>query len=335
MTLNINLEDVPWLILDLVKARILRNRMKLLDRMEQQEPPQTLKPLNQYPSIGARSSWRRDEPAATLDPENRTQEVVIWYPNTAPALGFRTPAAADVPGVFRAESDIFNNEIVTQYYNIENNEGSNVLRFDEGGNISWEFEVPGFRVGAGNFTLEFYSRIEGGPGSDPDGWSGALAVYLLDEGVPSFGFLSPGGTYIGLSQGRNLPPESSAEFYTASVQEVNESNEQIRGYETNLASSAVSSDDYSHVSLQRIDGTLYGHFRGQPMSLTLGNPDSPVANYGTDRLRVFVGFTNSGIAGPGNGDTTIFSGQVRVTNRGRYGTGTYTPPSDPFYDPTP
>jgi hypothetical protein len=286
-----------------------------------------------FPRIGSarQGGFSRIILPALPPDQSEFTELVIYYPSIAPSLGKLTPDGVDARGVFRAAGVIYENEVVSQFYNIESDGTSNVLRFDENGNISWEFEVPGFRVGTGDFTLEFYSRVENIRGGAPEGYSGSLSATLLDDSVPDFGSLGVGGTYVTLEQGRVLPAESSTELYSASVEEVNESNEQVRKYETNLAGSAVSSESYSHVSLQRIDGTLYGHFRGQPMSLTVGSSSSPVANYGTSRLRIFVGFANSGDGALG--DCSIYSGQIRISTRGVYGAGEYTPPTQPFYIP--
>lgn len=61
MTLNIDLEDVPFAIFEAVKARILANRRKL----GQQAPPPSLRPRPQFVKIGANSKiWRLPKPAA-------------------------------------------------------------------------------------------------------------------------------------------------------------------------------------------------------------------------------------------------------------------------------
>ena len=64
MTLNIDLEDVPDAILEAVKARIMANRRRLLDREELlRQPP--LQPKPQSRKFGADSkTWKRPQPAA-------------------------------------------------------------------------------------------------------------------------------------------------------------------------------------------------------------------------------------------------------------------------------
>lgn len=62
MTLNVNLEDVPWEILEAVKARIMANRRKL--EQEESNTRESLRPRPQYAKFGATSrSYRRPEPA--------------------------------------------------------------------------------------------------------------------------------------------------------------------------------------------------------------------------------------------------------------------------------
>ena len=63
---NLALEEVPFAILEVVKARILANRSKLGAEQDQQKPPPSLKPRPQLRKFGANSkTYRRPEPAAT------------------------------------------------------------------------------------------------------------------------------------------------------------------------------------------------------------------------------------------------------------------------------
>ena len=67
MTLNVNLEDVPWAILEVVKARIMANRKRLEDAQEQSLQAQLAASAErpQYRSIGASTRRRVDpEPGA-------------------------------------------------------------------------------------------------------------------------------------------------------------------------------------------------------------------------------------------------------------------------------
>ena len=316
MTLNLALEDVPWAILELVKARILRNRMKLLDQMEQQEPPQTLKPLNQYPSIGARSSWRRDEPAATLDPVDGVSQLIIWYPSTLPALGRVSPGNASVPGVFQEFS-------FSPGYITEEDNGSNVWvvtpTTTSSRNILHEFTVDNFAVGTGDFTLEFYARIQEVDAADGTTF-GLVSAFIAPnaEGFNSSDALS-------LAQQRQVAPPAAENYQLIAAESSGDSS---RENLLELPSSEVSPDAYFHCSYQRIGGVPHAHFRGEPVSLTSNDWTAGTVNYGSQQLKIAVALDNGN-----NG--SAFAGQVRLTTRALYGTGTYTPPTEPFYDPAP
>ena len=67
MSVNVALEDVPWAILEMVKARIMRNRRDL-ELSEDVQEQTTTKPVTALQSIGARGKrWGEEEPAATLE----------------------------------------------------------------------------------------------------------------------------------------------------------------------------------------------------------------------------------------------------------------------------
>lgn len=78
-SVNLDLQEVPFAILEVVKARILANRRRLGTGQEQQKPPPSLKPRPQLRKFGASSkNYRRPEPAATsggdISPHN-----MLWY----------------------------------------------------------------------------------------------------------------------------------------------------------------------------------------------------------------------------------------------------------------
>lgn len=65
MTLNIDLEDVPFAILETVKARIMANRRRL--QRDQQRPRPSLRPRPQFVKQGASSKgWRLQKTAAVV-----------------------------------------------------------------------------------------------------------------------------------------------------------------------------------------------------------------------------------------------------------------------------
>lgn len=66
---NLALEEVPFAILEAVKARIMANRRRLGVGRDGERPPPSLKPRPQLRKFGASSkSYRRPEPAATGGP---------------------------------------------------------------------------------------------------------------------------------------------------------------------------------------------------------------------------------------------------------------------------
>jgi hypothetical protein len=65
MTLNVNLEDVPFAILEAVRGRIMSNRRRLQENQEQQQQRPALQPKPQFRKFGADGrTWKRPEPAA-------------------------------------------------------------------------------------------------------------------------------------------------------------------------------------------------------------------------------------------------------------------------------
>lgn len=77
MTLNINLEEVPFAILEVVKARILANRRKL--QQGQQQPRPSLRPKPQFVKQGASSKGWRLPKQAVLAEESSKKIGVAWF----------------------------------------------------------------------------------------------------------------------------------------------------------------------------------------------------------------------------------------------------------------
>jgi hypothetical protein len=67
VTLNVNLEDVPWAILEAVRGRIMSNRRRMEQSQQEQQRP-ALQPKPQNRKFGADGrEWKRPEPAAVID----------------------------------------------------------------------------------------------------------------------------------------------------------------------------------------------------------------------------------------------------------------------------
>ena len=75
---NLALEEVPFAILEAVKARIMANRRRLGAGRDDERPPPSLKPRPQLRKFGANGkTYRRPEPAATGAPRKNYQALWI------------------------------------------------------------------------------------------------------------------------------------------------------------------------------------------------------------------------------------------------------------------
>jgi hypothetical protein len=79
---NLDLEDVPFAILEVVKARILANRRRLGLSQEQTKPRPSTRPRAQFRKTGASSrGWRKPQHGAGVLDGERRFGVVSWYTN--------------------------------------------------------------------------------------------------------------------------------------------------------------------------------------------------------------------------------------------------------------
>jgi hypothetical protein len=86
MTLNVNLEDVPWEILEAVRLRILAER-RAMEQSRLQRRPIALRPQAQFAKLGARADQRRlPEPAAILD----APSTIIAHAFTSDDLSYQS-----------------------------------------------------------------------------------------------------------------------------------------------------------------------------------------------------------------------------------------------------
>jgi|LakMenEpi03Aug12_release.lakeMendotaPanAssembly.Ray.scaffolds.fasta_scaffold428551_2 hypothetical protein len=161
MTLNINLEDVPDAILEAVKARIMANRRRLLDRQELlRQPP--LQPKPQSRKFGADSKrWKRPQPAAVANYGLGCDGVFIYFPSTAP------PLANDEGAVITREASAI------EPYSIVEGDGFTAYTIDveeivttflqEAWNVDFgETEID---ASTGEFTVQYLVKQEGSTGT--------------------------------------------------------------------------------------------------------------------------------------------------------------------------
>jgi hypothetical protein len=319
MTVNVALEDVPWAILEMVKARIMANRRRLL---EEDQTDAATQPVQTLQSIDARGNrWGEEEPAATLiyvvqDVVQDDNQIVIWWPTFSPAIGIARPSRTEVPGEFSGD-DAYESADNLWLINPVEGEGS---RF-----VAWQFAFNKFGIGTGDFTLEFYAKIDA---IVPNLEALSFGAYNASIYYKSFDDRSES---VSLTQER-LSLLAAPETYQTTAGDFiegvpEEETRFAREYRVDVAGSTVPTDQLSHCSLQRINGVLYVHFNGTPGAESFNLLGDQVINYGQDQLFLELTLTNAN-----NG--LVYAGQCRITKSALYGTGTYTPPTDPFYDPT-
>lgn len=319
MTVNVALEDVPWAILEMVKARIMRNRRNLEQAEDVQEQTAT-KPVTQIQWIGARGKrWGEEEPAATLDVVQGDNQIVIWWPTFSPAIGIARPSQTEVPGAFfdfNSFGDVY--ETIDDLWVVNPiTTGSR--------NIAWQFAFNKFGLGTGNFTIEFYAKIDAMVAGEGD-------VFGRHSATIYYKSFDDRSEYVSLIQERGIRAPSAEAYQAAGGDFIEGTPEDevrlAREYRVDVAGSSVPPSQLSHCSLQRIDGMLYLHFNGTPGSEVFNVLGSQVINYGQNQMFLELGLDNAN-------DGLVYAGQCRITKRALYGTGTYTPPTEPFYEPTP
>jgi hypothetical protein len=323
VTLNVNLEDVPWAILEVVKARIMANRKKLEEAQEQSLEAQLAASAErpQYRSIGASTRRRVDpEPGSVYVVRTGDDQIVIWWPTLSPAIGIAQPSQTEVPGEFFD----FNN-----YGDVyETVDGLWLVNPIDGGsrNIAWQFTFNKFGLGTGDFTIEFYAKIDAMVAAADETRVGGCSARVYYK---SFEDRSDG---ISLAQQREKSPSIPETYFAAAGDFIEGTPEDAtrlaREYRVDAAGSSVPANQLSHCSLQRINGVLYVHFNGTPGSEVFNVLGSQVINYGQSQMFLELGLSNAN-------EGLVYAGQCRITKRALYGTGTYTPPADPFYDPMP
>jgi hypothetical protein len=299
VTLNVNLEDVPWEILEAVKARIMANRRKL--EQEESNTRESLRPRPQYAKFGATSrSYRRPEPAAVA--QHSKKELVIYWPQDPPGLGITTPGKRIVTPVYGDQTSA---EFV---YDTELFGPVNSLRTSQP--VQWIFDVGSLGIGTGNYTLEFYGRVDDN-----------CQVDIL-MGEPSDG-----------NRASTRLVQTRRNFLTINDFQVTGSEDAIDSlsfHELSLDSN-LPPIDYYHCSIQRIRGIIHVHFKGQPIERDI--QDTPTLSspnrYGpTTKLEVYA-------YGDISNDNSVLVGQVRLSTSALYGAGSYTPPATQFYTPPP
>jgi hypothetical protein len=196
MTLNVNLEDVPWAILEAVKLRIMARR-RAMEQSRLEPRPVALRPLSQFAKLGARSDHRRPhEPVAILEMttpslivyfENdpvflttvRAPENQFFYKGPQPVGNSSVPTASDLPVIRLLGQDPidFGNALAVSGF-IDGDETY----------LEWIWgESNKLRLSNKPWTLELFCRLSDDPSNLIDApRSGFLARAVLDLRIGDF-----------------------------------------------------------------------------------------------------------------------------------------------------
>jgi hypothetical protein len=159
MTLNVNLEDVPWAILEAVRGRIMSNRRRLEESQQEQQRP-ALQPKPQFRKFGADGrTWKRPEPAAVA---SETIGILV-----AP------PPAGYVNGKIKANSKLLRNVF---FWN-----RNQVLSF--GGNRTQE--LLNYKIAAGPVDATSSLHADKTPGISGLGSIGFSPSFYQGEAISS------------------------------------------------------------------------------------------------------------------------------------------------------
>lgn len=321
MTLNIDLEDVPFAILEAVKARILRNR-RLLDLYNQQNPQPSLRPGPQLVKQGAsRKGWRLQKTAAmALDGDGSL--IIAWRGNTPVINDAR---AIQNPPPYENEN-VVTNQVASTINGVPATASAG-MSFATAVAI---YEVKNRPRGLSDFTLEYWGQcgsgglggggISGGGtgGSSDDEPVGAGSYISLLWGDQTFGttrqVVTVGATYY--PRGSYLEGElvTLPGFYIGSG-----GNDSV---EAKLEKVTANPIEPYHACIQRINGTYYYYVNGTFLFTT--DPVPGVSQSIEDPVNVIFqcqsfNFTGNKIS------------QARLTpNRARYNSSGFTPQQLPF-----
>lgn len=311
MTLNIDLEDVPFAILEAVKARILRNR-RLLDLYNQQNPQPSLRPGPQLVKQGAsRKGWRLPKTAAMALGDERI--VLISWRDALPVITDRQATPLYIDQVNQVASTI-NGVPAIANASTEFSLGQAV------------YEIKSFPRGASNFTLETWAQsgnsdFTGGIGSGSSGNNESLGGHSAYIQL----IWQPGGegTEVSLT-GTHYPNGTTAE---------DPADELSPGFYIFVQGSFIGQADYVkvsdnplqpyHLCIQRIGLAFYFYINGRLLFTKQPVPDknqliaSPVYLY----------LVSQAFNDPAGNRVS----QARLTtDRARYNSSGFTPQQLPF-----
>jgi hypothetical protein len=318
VTLNVNLEDVPWAILEVVKARIMANRKKLEEAQEQSLEAQLAASAErpQYRSIGASTRRRVDpEPGSVRTIRQRDAGTADWVIYWTAEGGRTTVSPADLTQTGEYLTTEFQGQLAR-------------TGAAEVGEAFFEASIEDtLLIGGGNFTFEGW-LAEGSTDADnlsdpPEGAVDGDVFIIANAGIQ---FAWNGGSIQHVIS-RNYIVDTDENVYrrTGSLV-VNVSD----GIEFTSDVPASAGEPVRHFCYQRIGSNSYFHFNGIPQSATYGSGGPGPFPVGGElqTLQMIAFMETRGVLSPG----TII-GQARVKTGALYGAGAFTPPAAPFFNP--
>jgi hypothetical protein len=184
-------------------------------------------------------------------------------------------------------------------YGVTEFQGGNALRPTGGGYAGgfWTITFGSLNIGTNDFTMEAWGTI----GSDDDD---TVDIWIYGQ-FPFF-------CHISLFRNR---------FNGAARRKVTAKTSSSEG-SNSLTEDSPTSFGSVHMAIQRINGLIYFH---------VGGSSVPYESIGTPSLdSLSEGYIEVGV---GSSPLTANLGQVRLSIGGIYGTGSFTPPTGPFFTP--
>jgi hypothetical protein len=314
MTLNVNLEDVPFAILEAVRGRIMSNRRRLQENQEQQQQRPALQHKPQFRKFGADGrTWKRPEPAAVPVSAGviKVEELIVYWTETGPAAtaGNITWTAQD-----------FGSEYATTTF--QGQLAAKAMPAGTGAGTLHEglIDESIFSIGTGDFTFEAWLR----PGSTTSSTISSAEYALVSMGAVA------GGAELQLTGNSYLPElDESPEWVEQITFRENEPSI------TNQRFALIGYPGWTHVSLQRQSDLIIYHRAGERVLFNIKNDE--LSNDQTANIFNMSGNLTIQAFPHATVSTDTAVGQIRITRkRARYGTSNFTPPTTPFYvAPTP
>lgn len=297
MTLNIDLEDVPFAILEAVKARILKNR-GLLDLYNQQNPQPSLRPGPQFVKQGgSRRGWRLPKTAA-MALEGGGTKLLLHFDDEDNSTTFTDsgPLRLTVTAKYGARISTTQSKFggAAGFFSGRPGGGYNFPHL--------EISDARLALGSGDFTIEAWIYVDNDYGDSSGG------IFTFSTG-PAF-------------DDNPDSPRAESGLYTIRYGDDVEIGYGDTSTDRLIVSSRFSYFQWKHVAAVKRNGTVRLYLDGVQQQETLPNSAAQIGS--TFRI---------GNAIDGNGLNDFFYDgyidELRVKTEAIY-TGNFTPPAAPF-----